>query len=254
MIYHIPHASLDVPFDLRSTFLLDDQALEDELRVMTDAYTDDLFGCHASGDDAVVIFPVSRLILDPERFLDDMLEMMSWLGMGVIYQQTSSGNPLRNNPSLEERDELIRRFYMPHHQRLTEATENELNHCGTALILDCHSFPSRPLAFECDQDPDRPDICLGTDPFHSPPALIETARQAVTDEGLTYRLNRPFNGTIVPSRYREQDQRVSSIMVEVNRSLYMDEGTGEKSGQYEQCRASLGRIIGKIGRVDLLHT
>lgn len=254
MIYHVPHASFDVPFDLRSAFLLDDQALEDELRVMTDAFTDDLFGCHARDDDSVVIFPVSRLVLDPERLLDDMLEMMSWMGMGVIYQQTSSGNPLRNNPSLEERDELIRRFYMPHHQRLTEATESELNRCDTALILDCHSFPSRPLDFECDQDPDRPEICLGTDPFHSPPDLIEAARLAVTDEGLTCRINRPYGGAIVPSRYREQEQRVSSIMIEVNRSLYMDEGTGGKSGQYERCRASLGRIIEKIRRVDLPHT
>lgn len=246
MIYHLPHASFNIPFDLRSAFLLDDQALGDELRVMTDSHTKDLFGTHARDNDRVVTFPVSRLVIDPERFLDDMLEMMSWLGMGVIYQQTSSGNPLRNNPSLEERDALIRRFYMPHHKRLTGATERELDRCGSALILDCHSFPSRPLQFELDQNPNRPDICLGSDPFHSPQSLIETARQAVSDEGLTCRVNSPYSGTIVPSRYKDRDRRVSSIMIEVNRSLYMDEGAGKRSGQYKQCRASLGTIIGKI--------
>jgi N-formylglutamate amidohydrolase len=246
VIYHIPHSSFDIPSDLISAFLLDDQALEAELRVMTDAFTDDLFGCHAMDDDTVVTFPCSRLVLDPERFLDDMLEMMSWIGMGVIYQQTSSGNPLRNNPSLEERDALIRRFYMPHHKRLTEATENELNRCGSAFILDCHSFPSRPLPFEFDQDPDRPDICIGTDDFHTPPDLLEITRQAVTDEGLTCQVNRPFSGSMVPSRYYGRDPKVSSIMIEVNRSLYMDEGTGERSAEYGTCRASVGRIIGSI--------
>jgi hypothetical protein len=47
MIFHIPHASFDIPFDLRSSLLLDDESLMDELRVMTDAFTDDLFGSHA---------------------------------------------------------------------------------------------------------------------------------------------------------------------------------------------------------------
>ena len=41
-------------------------------------------------------------------------------------------------------------------------------------------------------------------------------------------------------------RRVSSIMIEVNRSLYMDDGTGERSAMYGKCRASVGRIIGKI--------
>ncbi len=176
--------------------MLDDQALEDELRVMIDTYTDDIVGCHAKDDDTVVIFPVSRLVVDPERFLDDMLEMMSWVGMGVIYQQTSSGNPLRDNPSLEVRDALIRRFYVPHHNQLNGATERELDRHGSVLILDCHSFPSRPLQFEFNQDPNRPDICLGTDAFHTPEHLVEVAGQAITDEGFTYRINSPDGGRV----------------------------------------------------------
>jgi len=248
MIFHLPHSSTAIPIDLRSTLLLDDQELEAELRVMTDAFTDDLIGTHAGADDSVVVFPVSRLVVDPERFLDDTVETMASIGMGVVYERTSSGNPFRDNLSLKERDALIRRFYEPHHQRLAAATESELSRYGTALILDCHSFPLLPLPYEHDQDPDRPDICIGTDDFHTPEHLLEVAKQAVTDEGLTYEINRPFRGSIVPTQYWEQDQRVSSIMIEVNRSLYMDEGTGEKSDQYEQCRVSVGRIVDKIRR------
>ena len=231
--------------------MLDDQALEAELRIMTDAYTDDLFGSHAGDDDSVVTFPVSRLVLDPERFLDNKVETMASIGMGVIYERTSSGDPLRNNPSLEERDALIQGFYVPHHKRLNAATERELDRHGLALILDCHSFPSRPLPYELDQDPDRPDICIGTDAFHTPEHLLEVAEQAVTDEGLTCGVNRPFSGSMVPSRFYGRDRRVSSIMIEVKRSLYMDEGSGVRSFQYFGCRASVGRIIGKLRRDDL---
>ena len=222
---------------------------------MTDAYTDDLFGSHAEVDDSVVTFPVSRLVVDPERFLDDSLETMSGIGMGVIYERTSSGDPLRNNPSLEERDALIQRFYMTHHNQLNAATKSELDRHGSALILDCHSFPSVPLPFELDQDPDRPDICIGADSYHTPPDLLEIVRRAVTDKGLICKANRPFRGSMVPRRYWEKDQRVSSIMIEVNRSLYMDEVTGDRSDRYGKCAALVGRIIGIIrkGRPTSLY-
>jgi N-formylglutamate amidohydrolase len=243
MIFHIPHASFDIPVDLRPTLLLDDRALMEELLVMTDAHVDDLFGCHAGDEDTIVTFPVSRLIVDPERFTDDALEIMAWVGMGVIYEQTSSGERLRNTPSLEDRDELIRRFYVPHHKQLNDATGKELDHYGAAVILDCHSFPSIPLPFEFDQDPDRPDICIGTDPAHTPRFLIEAAKQAVSDEGLTCRINKPSDGSLVPSHYWQHDKRVLSIMIEINRSLFVDEATGERSNQYEGCKAKLGKII-----------
>lgn len=246
MIFHIPHASSEIPLDLRSALMLDDQALEDELRIMTDAFTDELFGAHAEADDTVITFPLSRLIVDPERFLDDLQEMMSWVGMGVIHTQTSAGDPLRNTPSLEEKDELIRRFYVPHHKMLNDAARNELDRFDAALILDCHSYPSEPMPFEFDQDSERPDICLGTDSFHTPHALVVAAQQAAATEGLTTAINHPFSGTLVPNRYWESDKRVSSIMIEVNRSRYMNEGSGERSDRFDACKASMGKIVGAI--------
>lgn len=39
MIFHLPHAWLHIPPDLRSAYLLDDRALAAESLVMTDAYT-----------------------------------------------------------------------------------------------------------------------------------------------------------------------------------------------------------------------
>ncbi len=50
--------------------------------------------------------------------------------------------------------------------------------------------------------------------------------------GLTFKRNIPFKGTYVPSKYLRNDSRVSSIMVEVNRGLYMDELTGSKSKDF----------------------
>ena len=45
MILNIPHASLDIPPDIRRQFLHSDEELAAEVIRMTDSYTDELFNC-----------------------------------------------------------------------------------------------------------------------------------------------------------------------------------------------------------------
>jgi N-formylglutamate amidohydrolase len=229
LILHVPHASTAVPPDVRRRLLLDDAQLADELRLMTDSYVDELFALPA--DEAVtIIYPVSRLVCDPERFEDDAREPMSRIGMGVIYTATHDGRRcgLRQTPREAEREGLLDRFYRPHHARLTVAVEAELRDRGHCLIVDAHSFPSLPLPYELDQARERPDICLGTDDVHTPPSLLRAAEAAFSARFVGVAHNRPFAGALVPAAFLNRDHRVSSIMVEVNRGLYMDEGTGDR--------------------------
>src|SRR3954462_3005611 len=146
---------------------------------MTDAYTDELFGGALPGVPAAV-FPVSRLVVDPERFDDDSVEPMAELGMGGVYERSSTGTRLRAAPTDDERAALLDRFYHPHHDRLTALVAAALRADGRCLVLDGHSFPSTPLPYEPDQDPDRPDICIGTDDFHPPEPLRDKAIDAFT--------------------------------------------------------------------------
>ena len=109
LIVHVPHASVAIPADVVGAFLLTPDRLEHELLVMTDRYTDELFALPA--DVATTVrFPVSRLVVDPERFMDDGLESMSAKGMGVIYERTANGKRLRAAPSPAERGRLLARF------------------------------------------------------------------------------------------------------------------------------------------------
>jgi N-formylglutamate deformylase len=111
-VLHIPHSSTAIPSDLRCHLLLSDEELERELLLMTDWYTDEIFVLE---DSVSVRFPVSRLVLDPERFLEDSKEIMSLQGMGIIYTRTCTGALLRDDPTPVERSDLIGRFYVPHH-------------------------------------------------------------------------------------------------------------------------------------------
>ncbi|KJS33327.1 MAG: hypothetical protein VR64_00465 [Desulfatitalea sp. BRH_c12] len=248
MIFHIPHSSTYIPEDHRRVYKISADQLHQLMISMTDTFTDELFGAHTAPGDYKIVFPVSRLVLDPERFLNDQEEPMAEIGMGVIYTRTSDGELLRDVPQEEERQDLIRRYYVPHHQTLTRAVDDELQTTGNTLIIDCHSFPSRPLPYEKDQDPYRPDICVGVDTFHSPPELCKAVQGLIHLAGWTCEVNRPFSGSIVPMNYFQKDSCVYSIMIEVNRRLYMDEVTGEKSAFYSDCQRHLGSILTGLHR------
>ena len=220
-VIHLPHASREIPVDLRSTFLLDDEALERELDRMTDHCTDELFAA-TNPAVATVRFPVSRFVVDPERFEDDADEPMAQRGQGVIYTLTSGGHSLRHPPAPNEREALLNRFYRPHHARLTALVSRALEAHGKALIIDGHSFPDVPLPMERDQRAGRPDICIGTDSLHTPAPLVEALVDTCRVLGWTVRINAPYAGTIVPRSFFRQEPRVQSVLIEVNRRLYLE--------------------------------
>ena len=71
IIFHIPHSSTVIPDDIREQFLLQQHELDQQVKLLTDWYTSDLFSSavHASG--VAIEFPISRIVVDPERFQID---------------------------------------------------------------------------------------------------------------------------------------------------------------------------------------
>lgn len=247
LVIHVPHASTFIPPDLRGSLALTGAELEDELLRMTDRYTDELFRL----PDAVaqhVVFGASRLVVDPERFPEDAQEPMAERGMGAVYTRTSRGSLLRPVLSREEREQLLARFYLPHHRELEQRVADALSEHGRCLILDGHSFSSLPLPHERDQAPDRPQICVGTDPFHTPQWLLQHAASLFTEAGFSLAVNRPFAGALVPLRFYRSEPRVLAVMVEVNRRLYMDERSGERHGDFAALQAQLQEILTRFER------
>lgn len=242
IVVHIPHSSSLIPRDVRAQLLPDDAELSRELVRLTDWHTDRLYGLTADLGATQFINGLSRLVVDPERFVDDAEEPMASVGQGVVYVRTTDGKPLRSSDAAG-RQALIDRFFVPYHEALTALVADTLETFGRCLILDCHSFATEPLPSEKDQAPDRPDICLGTDPFHTPPALADALRAALAEEGFRVEFNRPFEGSIVPLRWYGHDRRVASVMIETRRGTYCDESTGERSGNFDPVAEALGRGV-----------
>ena len=209
IILHIPHASTVLPSEVE--FLLGHEALAYEVDAMTDHHTDQLFDLPGARR---CVFPVSRLVVDPERFIEDSMESV---GMGVVYMRTAEGEALRDISDMD-RSALIDTYYHPHHNKLTCMVDSCLEQHDQCLIIDCHSFPTQPLPYESDKN--RPDICIGTDTYHTSSPLKDCLSKVFKVLGYDVAIDSPFSGTIVPLKHYHKDQRVESVMIEVNRSLY----------------------------------
>lgn len=243
VILHVPHASTTIPPDVRSGIELDDAALASELLRMTDAYTDRIAAAAAAQAATTpwqFVNGLSRLVVDPERFPDAREEMLA-VGMGAVYTRTSDGAPLRTHDPLAEAG-LIARYFTPYATALTQLVDERLHACGSATIIDVHSFPRVALPYELHSDLDRPPICIGRDSTHTPPHLEAAAVEAFSEFG-TVGINTPFIGTYVPLAHYGADHRVRSIMLEVRRDLYMDEASGEPD---EDALHGLGAALARL--------
>ena len=167
-----------------------------------------------------VIFPYSRLLVDVERFADDALESMSGRGMGVIYYNGHALNKIRRALTDDERAELIG-LYWEHHNLLEKSVDQALKQFNKCLIIDLHSYPRLKLPYET-SDGVRPELCIGTDNFHTPDNIVNEIISIATKYSIETTLNSPFAGTLDPLKHFGKEPRVNSVMLEIRRDQFLD--------------------------------
>ncbi|MFJ5831554.1 N-formylglutamate amidohydrolase [Streptomyces sp. NPDC093089] len=247
VLLHVPHSSPVVPPDVREGIVLGDGELAAELAHITDAHTAEIAAVAAGAAGTApwrFVNRLSRLVVDPERFPDEREEMLA-VGMGAVYTRTTHRAALR--PAGFDPEPLIDRYFTPYAEGMTEAVAGRLTATGRAVIVDVHSYPTEPLPYELHGDGPRPPVCLGTDAFHTPPALLAAAREAFGGFG-GVATDTPFAGTYVPLRYYGRDPRVSALMVEIRRDLYMTEPGGPAGPGAEALGTALAALVDAVVR------
>ncbi|NBE52428.1 N-formylglutamate amidohydrolase [Streptomyces boluensis] len=245
VLLHVPHASRTVPRAVRGGIVLDEAALQGELDHIVDAHTDTLAARAAAAAHRTpwqFVNRLARLVVDPERFPDAREEMRA-VGMGAVYTRTTGQQPLRA-PEFDEQP-LLRRYFHPYAHAMTEAVRERLDAAGRVVILDVHSYPTHRLPYELHGDGPRPAVCLGTDPFHTPPELLARAESAFARCGTTGR-NSPFAGTYVPLEFYRAEPRVSALMLEIRRDVYMREPGGPAGPGLDLLTEALTELVDSL--------
>ncbi|MFE6858884.1 N-formylglutamate amidohydrolase [Nocardia sp. NPDC057668] len=246
VILHVPHSARHIPPSVRAGIVLDDPALELELDHITDAHTAEL---SAAAADRARLRPwrfvnaLSRLVVDPERFPDER-EQMRAVGMGAVYTRTTDRDVLR--PDSFDPTGLLDRYFHPYARAMTELVADRLRATGRAIIVDVHSYPTKPLAYELFAAESRPPICLGTNDFHTPPELTALATALFAGFG-GVAVDTPFAGTYVPLDHYRSEPRVTALMVEIRRDGYMTEPGGPAGPGLPRLATALAALIDAAG-------
>jgi len=238
LILHIPHSSTYIPEEHLKYYLMPLDELRNETLLSADIFTDELFNPDIPGLEKMVN-TVSRLVMDPERFPDEKEDNFA-RGNGFYYTNTLTmgdriGRPLRENDASHK--ESIHQMYKNYHEQFEEKIQNLLDKYNKCIIIDCHSFGQSLVGLD-----DLPDFCIGTTPPQTPDYLYETVVKALTNYNVVK--DYPFCGSMIPGKYIG-DERVSSIMIEVNKWLYTDEEI-HKSNSFKDVKTVLNEIIKSI--------
>ncbi|CAM3784002.1 N-formylglutamate amidohydrolase [Smaragdicoccus niigatensis] len=235
VVIHVPHSSTYIPEDVRAGIVLDDAALAVQLAAITDADTD-LIAIEAVAATRVrpwlFINRTSRLVIDPERFPDEREELNA-VGMGAVYERTTTGEILRQ-PSAEQRDSLLSTYFHPYSDALSRLVRERLDALGEVLIIDLHSYPLQKNPYELHGDGERPEVCIGTDAVHTSSELALRVHKCFANNGRSVEFDSPFRGTYVPLfAYDAKDSRVQSVMVELRRDVVAQYRSGLASSLRE---------------------
>jgi N-formylglutamate amidohydrolase len=256
LIFASPHSGRRYPADL----LAQTRASLASLRRSEDAFVDELFALAASHGAVVLAASVARAYvdlnrdpaeLDPEMFAEPMPQLPAspriQAGLGAIPRVTGDGCPIyRGKLALAEAERRIGAVHRPYHAMLKDLVEETLAQFGCAVLIDCHSMPSSARGAGA------PDVVLG-DRFGASchPSVTALAEAGLRRLGYRVARNAPFAGGHTTQLYGRPALRTHALQIELNRALYVDERTLERTAGFARVRADMSRLAEALAAAAL---
>ena len=233
IILHIPHSSTVFPNGKNS---IDD--LDEQERLLIDYYTNELFVPEQETNNICgMVFPYCRLYCDVERLINDPLEKN---GLGISYsrwvpRKDGYGELLRSFSGRSEAFALYTDFH-------SEVSKKIVGMFGSILLIDCHSFSALPNLLN--SNPPDIEICIGYNDDETCPdkVVIGNIVQHFKSRGYKVGVNEPFSNSktfMVPVKYH-------SVMIEVNKRLYINEYTLEKTDGFDKLKNDIQELYSKL--------
>lgn len=207
-LFHVPHSSLNIPDEFASDFLISKEELYKEAKILCDNDVDKLLPDNSNS----VIFNLSRVICDVERYLDHR-EIMNEIGMGAFYEVGHDLKYIRKSVSIK-----LLEYYKNHHKLLNKKTKKLLKENNEVCIIDLHSYSKNPHPYELFKTDKRPEICIGLNDVYNG-YLLEDIINIIKHFGFSYSINQPFKGSLIPSEHINE-KNLHSFMIEIRKDIY----------------------------------
>lgn len=245
VVFCSPHSGRAYPTALLTASRL--SALS--LRRSEDAYVDELFAAatHLGAPILSAVFPRAYLDVNREPYELDPRLIEGPLPRGANTQSARVAGGLGTVPRLVADGEdiyagripvdvamlRIERLYHPFHRALADLIAETHRQFGVALLIDCHSMPSSSSG---PTPSSRPHFVIG-DRFGTScaPEVTRTVTRALAAAGCDVLANRPYAGGFITEHYGRPLSGVHAIQIEINRALYLQESTLQRSADFAAC-------------------
>ena len=251
-LFNSPHSGRYYPDRFLAMARLDRNAI----RRSEDCYVEELFGgAVALGAPMLAAnFPRAYLDvnrepweLDPRMFAEPVPSFCNIRsarvagGLGTVPKLVGEGLDIYSGRlPLAEAVARIETVYKPYHETLKRLLTRTHARFGYAVLIDCHSMPA---SIRVGDNGVRPDFIVG-DRFgiSATAALTETAIGLLTGMGYTVAHNKPYAGGFITEHYGRPARHLHALQIEVNRGLYMNERTFQKSAGFDALADDLARF------------
>ena len=252
-IFNAPHSGRIYPDELRNASPLTSQ----QLRRSEDVLVDQLFECvvEIGAPFLVARFPRAWLDvnrepyeLDPKLFTErlpghaNIRSMRVSGGLGTVPRLVAENFEIYNEkPSLNDALNRIETVYRPYHETLRKLMAQSVVTFGHAVLVDCHSMPSRGARNE---NAKRPDIIIGD--RYGTSCNGEISRNLIrrfADRGYSVTRNKPYAGGFITEHYGRPLKGLHAIQIEINRALYLDETTLRPTAGFDALQEDIAAIM-----------
>lgn len=248
-VFNSPHSGRIYPPPFLSQSRLDANAI----RRSEDYFVDELFAPVVELGAPLLVAHFPRAFLDVNRepyeldprMFDGRLPPFANIssmrvagGLGTIPRLVAENMEIyRSRLPAEEGVARVEEIYRPYHDTLRRLVLNTRSRLGYAVLIDCHSMPGNVRATG---SPIRPDFVIGD--RYGTSAAQDIARAASTLlKGMGYSVtrNKPYAGGFITEHYGRPAQGLHAIQIEINRGLYVDEATMQKTAGFEALKADI---------------
>lgn len=211
LILNIPHSGLELKCLPKLDSLTLSRLYKDCIDC-ADLFVDKLFTYKNAHK---IVFPISRMCIDVERYIEEEKEVMAKYNRGMIYTVLNDGHTEYRSNSIPT--ELLM-DYLHYHENLDNLAKWQNYSGNKPFIIDCHSFNQQPFPFDlCQDSKDRNiDICFGYNEDNPLPQELKNILENWAKEcSYSFSYNTPYSGTITCPSCKD------SLMIEINKRVYL---------------------------------
>jgi N-formylglutamate amidohydrolase len=256
VVFDSPHSGSDYPADFNYACPLK------LLRHAEDAHVESLFAAAPEFGATLIAALFPRSYIDVNRGLEDIDPLLldqPWpepvsasdrvrVGMGLVRRVCKPGLAMYNRKlSVDEIRHRIACYYRPYHQALAEAINEAGVRFGAVWHINCHSMPSSPGEGILPVGWERTDFVLGDrDGTTCDIGFRRMVQAALERMGYDVRINDPYKGVELVRRFGKPRAGRHSLQIEINRRLYMNERTLERTSGYDELKRNLDALVAEI--------